>query len=84
MEKGCVISMYLHVHIRYIQTLLVHGNVYFKAGMAKLSIRRHLETENMNRGFGMLEAGLSLRHVAGVFWLSQSDVERMWERFRTH
>ena len=31
MGKGCSICMYLHVHIRYIQILLVHGNVYFKA-----------------------------------------------------
>ena len=30
MEKGSAIGMYLHVHIRYIQTLLLHSNVYFK------------------------------------------------------
>ena len=28
MEKGCAIGLYLH--IRYIQTLLEHGNVHFK------------------------------------------------------
>ena len=30
MEKGCAMGMYLHVNIRYVQTLLVHGNIYFK------------------------------------------------------
>ena len=30
MKKGCTIGMYLHVHVRYIQTLHVHGNLYFK------------------------------------------------------
>ena len=29
-KTGCAIGMCLHVQIRYIQTLLVHGNLYFK------------------------------------------------------
>ena len=28
-EKRCAIGMYLHVHICYVQTLLVHDNVRY-------------------------------------------------------
>ena len=31
MEKRFAIGKYIYVDIRYIQTLLVHGKVYFKA-----------------------------------------------------
>ena len=51
-------------------------------GMANLKIKRRLDAEEMNRG--MLEAGLSQRHVTGVLSVSKSTVARMWEQFRTH
>ena len=52
-------------------------------GTADLRIRLCLDPEEMNRGVGMIEAGLSQRHVAGVLVVLQSTVARTWERFRT-
>ena len=51
--------------------------------MINLRIRRRLDAEEMNRWIGVLEAGLSQRHVAGVLGVPQSTVARMLERFRT-
>ena len=49
MEKGYAISIYLHVHISYIQTLLVYGNVYLKAsiGYGYFRIRRRLDAKEI-------------------------------------
>ena len=49
--------------------------------MADRQVRRRLSEEEMNRGIGMLEAGLSQREVARVLGVSQSVVSRMWTRF---
>ena len=49
--------------------------------MADRQVRRRLSEEEMNRGIGMLEAGLSQREVARVLVVSQSVVSRMWTRF---
>ena len=49
--------------------------------MADRQVRRCLSEEEMNRGIGMLEAGLSQREVARVLGMSQSVVSRMWTRF---
>ena len=51
--------------------------------MANRRLRRHLSQDEMNRGIGMLHSGLSQRHVANVFGVSQSVVSRMWNRFIT-
>ena len=51
---------------------------------ASLRMRQRLDAEEINRGIGMLEAGLSQLHVAGVLRVSKSTVARMRERFRTH
>ena len=51
--------------------------------MADRRLRRHLSQDEMNRGIGMLHSGLSQRHVANVFGVSQSVVSRMWNRFIT-
>ena len=45
--------------------------------MADRQVRRRLSEEEMNRGIGMLEAGLSQREVARVLGVSQSVVSRM-------
>ena len=49
--------------------------------MADRQVRRRLSEEEMNKGSGMLEAGLSQREVARVLEVSQSVVSRMWTRF---
>ena len=49
--------------------------------MADRQVWRRLSEEEMNRGIGMLEAGLSQREVARVLGVSQSVVSRMWTRF---
>ena len=49
--------------------------------MADRQVRRRLSEEEMNRGIGMLEAGLSQREVARVLGVSQSIVSRMWTQF---
>ena len=49
--------------------------------MADRQVRRRLSEEEMNKGIGMLEAGLSHREVASVLGVSQSVVSRMWTRF---
>ena len=49
--------------------------------MADQQVRHCLSEEEMNRGIGMLEAGLSQRKVARVLGVSQSVVSRMWTRF---
>ena len=49
--------------------------------MADQQVRRRLSEEKMNRGIGMLKAGLSQREVARVLGVSQSVVSRMWTRF---
>ena len=49
--------------------------------MADRQVRRRLSEEEMNRGIGMLEAGLSQREVARVLEVSQSVVSGMWTRF---
>ena len=49
--------------------------------MADRQVRLPLSEEEMNRGIGMLEAGLSQREVARVLGVSQSVVSRMWTRF---
>ena len=49
--------------------------------MADRQVRRRLSEEEMNRGIGMLEAGLSQMEVARVLGVSQSIVSRMWTRF---
>ena len=49
--------------------------------MADQQVRRRLSEEEMNRGIGMLEVGLSQREVACVLRVSQSAVSRMWTRF---
>ena len=51
--------------------------------MADRRLRRHLSQDEMNRGIGMLDSGLSQRHVANVLGVSQSVVSRMWNRFIT-
>ena len=43
--------------------------------MAYLGIRRRLDTEEMNRGIWMLEAGLSQRHVAGVLGCTRTPLQ---------
>ena len=76
MEEGCAIATCLHVHI--CQTLLISK---LALGMGNLRIRGPLDTEDVNRGIGMLEARLSQRHMAGVFEVSKGTVPRMWEQF---
>ena len=49
--------------------------------MADRQVSCRLSEEEMNRGIGMLEAGLSQREVARVLGVSQSVVSRMWTRF---
>ena len=49
--------------------------------MADRQVRRRLSEEEMNRGIGMPEAGLSQTEVARVLGVSQSVVSRMWARF---
>ena len=49
--------------------------------MADRQVRCRLSEEEMNRGIGMLEAGLSQREVARVLGVSQSVVSIMWTRF---
>ena len=49
--------------------------------MADRQVRRRLSEEEMNRGIGMLEAGLSHSEVARVLGVSQSVVLRMRTRF---
>ena len=44
--------------------------------------RRHLNVEELSRGIGMLQGGLSQRRVAAVLAVSQSVVSRAWRRFR--
>ena len=46
--------------------------------MADRQVRHRLSEEEMNRGIGMLEAGLAQREVARVLGVSQSVVSRMW------
>lgn len=78
--------MYLHVHIRFIQTSLVHGNVISNLALVMANLRqtRRIDDEEMNSWVGMLEAGCSKRHVAGVLGVSMSTVARMWRRFQTY
>ena len=38
----------------------------------------------MNRGAGMLESGISQRHVAGILNVSQSVISRKWNHYLTH
>ena len=45
--------------------------------MADRQVRRRLSEEEINRGIGMLEAGLSQKEVARVLGVSQSVVSRM-------
>ena len=80
MTNGSATGMYLHVHIRYIQTLPVHSNLYFKLSTG----HGLLMNKTINREKGMLEAGHSQQHVVGVLGVSQSTVARIWERFGTH
>lgn len=49
--------------------------------MAQRQFRQRLSAEEMNRGTGMLEAGVSQRRVAEVLNVSQSVVSRMWNRY---
>ena len=51
--------------------------------MADRRLRCHLSQGEMNRGIAKLHSGLSQRHVAIVFGVSQSVVSRMWNRFIT-
>ena len=46
--------------------------------------RNRLSPEKMNRGVGMLESGVSQRHVAGVLNVSQSVISGMWNHHLTH
>ena len=46
--------------------------------------RNRLSPDEMNRGVGMLESGVSQRHVAGVLNVSQSVISGMWNRHLTH
>lgn len=46
-----------------------------------MALRRRLDADEMNIGIGMLEAGLSQRHVAENLDVSQSVVSRMWNRY---
>ena len=49
--------------------------------MADGQVRRRLSEEEINRGIGMLETGLSQKEAARVLGVSQSVVSRMWTRF---
>ena len=49
--------------------------------MADRQVRRRLSEEEMNRGIGMLEAGLPQREIARVLGVSQSVISRMWTRY---
>ena len=52
--------------------------------MPRGQFRNRLSPEEMNRGVGMLESGVSQRRVAGILNLLQSVVSRMWNRLLTH
>ena len=52
--------------------------------MPRVQLRNRLSPEEMNRGVGMLDAGVSQRHVARLLNVSQSVVSRMWNRYQTH
>jgi hypothetical protein len=57
--KACVIGIYLQVHIRIIQNLLVYGILYFKAsfGYDLLTSKSASCRREMNRGMGMHHIG---------------------------
>ena len=52
--------------------------------MPRGQFTNRLSPEEMNRGIGMLESGVSQRRVAGILNVSQSVVFRMWNRHLTH
>ena len=52
--------------------------------MPRGQFRNRRSPEEMNRGVGMLESGVSQRCVAGILNVSQSVVSRMWNRHPTH
>ncbi|XP_062566639.1 uncharacterized protein LOC134230084 [Saccostrea cucullata] len=51
--------------------------------MAPQSVRRRLTTEQLGRFIGMLDAGYSQRDVANALNVSQSFVNRAWNRRQT-
>ena len=51
--------------------------------MAQRLLGNRLSAEEMNRGVGMLTAGVSQRRVAEVLNVSQSVVFRMWNCYQT-
>ena len=83
-ENRWFMAICLHVHV-YLKQGFACDIVKFWSnltqGMADRQVRRRLSEEEMNRGIGMLEAGLSQREVARVLGVSQSVVSRMWTRF---
>ena len=52
--------------------------------MPRGQFRIRLSREEMNRDVGMLESGVSHRHVAGILNVWQSVISRMWNRHLTH
>ena len=52
--------------------------------MPRGQFRNRLSPEEMNRGVGILESGVSQRRVAGILNVSQSVVSRLWNRLLTH
>ena len=52
--------------------------------MPQGQFKNRLSPEEMNRGVGMLESGVSQRRVAGILNVSQSVVSLMWNRHLTY
>ena len=52
--------------------------------MPQGQFRTRLSLEEMHSGVGMLESGVSQRHVSGILNVSQSVISRMWIRHLTH
>ena len=52
--------------------------------MPRGQFRTRLSPEEMNRGVGMLESGVSQRRVAGIIDVSHSVISGMWNLHLTH
>ena len=52
--------------------------------MPRSQLRNCLSPEEMKNGVGMLESGVFQRHIAGVLYVSQDVIFRMWNRHLTH
>ena len=71
--------MFEELHFWILEQMLICGTRSHLC--TKMLNRRHLSVRDMERILGMLQAGATQRYAAAQFGVTQSVIQRIWQRF---